>query len=47
MVSSLLLHDREVATFFDLVGHNENDMTSALGWSLSQSRDAETHPSDR
>ena len=31
------MHDREVPTFFDLMGHRENDMTAALGWGLSQS----------
>jgi hypothetical protein len=36
-MTTILLHDREVATYFDLVGHDENDMTGALGWSLSQS----------
>lgn len=36
-MSTLLLHDREVGTFFDLVGHDENDMTAALGWTVSQS----------
>jgi len=36
-VSTLLLHDREVATFYDVVGHDENDMTAALGWGISRS----------
>lgn len=36
-VGNLLLHDREVSTVFDLMGHRENDMTSALGWGLAQS----------
>lgn len=34
---SLLLHDREVSTIYDLLGHRENDMTAALGWGLAQS----------
>lgn len=36
-MSSLVLHDREVPTVFDLMGQRENDMTAALGWGLSQS----------
>lgn len=36
-MTSLVLHDREVPTVFDLIGHRENDMTAALGWGLSQS----------
>jgi hypothetical protein len=36
-MSTLLLHDREVPTYFDLMGHRENDMTAALGWGISQS----------
>jgi len=36
-MSSLVLHDCEVPTVFDLMGHRENDMTAALGWGLSQS----------
>lgn len=36
-MGSLVLHGREVATYFDVVGHSENDMTGALGWAMSQS----------
>jgi hypothetical protein len=38
-MGGLVLHDREVPTFFDLMGHAENDMTAALGWGLSQSNE--------
>lgn len=33
----LVLHARPVATVFDLLGHDENDMTAALGWGLAHS----------
>jgi hypothetical protein len=33
----LVLHARPVETVFDLLGHDENDMTAALGWALSRS----------
>ena len=33
----LLLHGRPVATVFDLLGRDENDMTYALGWGLTRS----------
>jgi hypothetical protein len=36
-VPSLTLHGRSVETFFDLLGHNENDMTAALGLGLTRS----------
>lgn len=36
-MSELSLHDRAIATVFDLMGHVENDMTAALGWGLAQS----------
>jgi hypothetical protein len=32
----LVLHARSVKTVFDLIGHLENDMTAALGWTLSR-----------
>jgi hypothetical protein len=35
-VPELVLHSRSVATIFDLLGHNENHMTFALGWGLSR-----------
>lgn len=31
----LVLHDRPVATVFDLLGRDENDMTASLGWGLA------------
>jgi hypothetical protein len=31
----LILHERPVPTFFDLLGRDENDMTAALGWGLA------------
>jgi hypothetical protein len=36
-VSQLVRHGRTVSTFFDLLGSRENDMTEALGFSLSRS----------
>ena len=36
-VADLILHSRSVETVFDLLGHNENDMTAALGWCLARS----------
>ena len=33
----LILHGRPVETFFDLLGHDENDMTAALGLGLTRS----------
>jgi hypothetical protein len=36
-MGDLILHDREVPTVFDLLGHRENDMTAALGWGLARS----------
>ena len=36
-MTTLLVHDREVETYFDLLGRDENDMTAALGWSLARS----------
>jgi hypothetical protein len=35
--TSLLLHNREVRTVFDLLGKDENDITFSIGWGLSQS----------
>ena len=35
-VPDLLLHARSVLTVFDLLGHDENDMTAALGWVLAR-----------
>lgn len=32
----LILHARTVPTVFDLLGHDENDMTAALGWGLAR-----------
>lgn len=37
-MGNLVLHGREVATYFDLVGYDENDMTGALGWALSRAQ---------
>ncbi len=34
-MSNLLLHGRNVDTVFGLMGRHENDMTRALGWTLS------------
>lgn len=34
-MSNLLLHGRNVDTVFGLMGHHENDMTRAVGWTLS------------
>ncbi|MBA3236361.1 MAG: hypothetical protein H0T59_10290 [Chloroflexi bacterium] len=31
----LVLHDRLIPTVFDLLGHDENDMTASLGWALA------------
>ena len=31
----LVLHDRPIETVFDLLGHDENDMTASLGWALA------------
>jgi len=36
-VADLILHSRRVETIFDLLGHDENDMTAALGWCLARS----------
>lgn len=36
-MNSLLLHEREVATVFDLLGEGENDITFAIGFGLSRS----------
>jgi hypothetical protein len=35
-VPDLILHARNVPTVFDLLGHDENDMTAALGWGLAR-----------
>lgn len=35
-MTELLLHGQGVPTVFDLLGHDENDMTYALGWGLAQ-----------
>jgi hypothetical protein len=35
LMSNLLLHGRNVDTVFGLMGRHENDMTRALGWTLS------------
>lgn len=32
----LVLHGRPIETVFDRLGHQENDMTAALGWALSR-----------
>jgi hypothetical protein len=34
----LHLHGREIASIFELLGHNENDLTASLGWVLSRSQ---------
>jgi len=34
-VPELILHDRPIATVFDLLGHDEKDMTASLGWALA------------
>jgi hypothetical protein len=36
-VADLILHARPVSTVFDLLGHDEDDMTAALGWCLARS----------
>ena len=36
-MAELVAHARPVATVFDLLGRDENDMTAALGWVLSRS----------
>lgn len=36
-MTELILHGRPVATVFDLLGHDENDMTYALGWGMANS----------
>ena len=36
-MAELILHARPVETVFDLLGHDENDMTAALGWALARS----------
>ena len=35
-MTQLLLHGRAVPTVFDLLSHDENDMTYPLGWGLAQ-----------
>lgn len=37
MSTPLTLHGRDVTTAFDLLGHAENDLTAALGYTLSRS----------
>ena len=34
-VPELVLHHRPIATVFDLLGRDENDMTASLGWGLA------------
>lgn len=34
----LELHGREMESIFDLLGHDENGLTYALGWILSNSK---------
>jgi hypothetical protein len=34
-VPELVLHHRTIATVFDLLGRDENDMTASLGWGLA------------
>lgn len=34
-MNELLLHGRKIETVFDLMGHHEDDLTRALGWTLS------------
>lgn len=36
-MTNLVLHGREVESFFELLGHEENDITFSLGWTLSRS----------
>lgn len=36
-MAELVLHARSVETVFDLLGHDENNMTAALGWALARS----------
>ena len=36
LVPDLILHARSIQTVFDLLGHDENDMTAALGWGLAR-----------
>src|ERR1700690_424845 len=35
-VPDLILYARNIPTVFDLLGHDENDMTRALGWGLAR-----------
>ena len=37
MVPELLLHNRPVASVFNLLGQKENDITFSMGWALSRS----------
>lgn len=32
---ALVLHEHPIETVFDLLGHDENDMTASLGWALA------------
>ncbi len=36
-MTELFLHGREAKTVFDLLGHDENDITFSVGWALAQS----------
>jgi hypothetical protein len=36
-MAELVLHARPVETVFDLLGHDKNDITAALAWSLTRS----------
>lgn len=36
-MAALLLHNRPVASVFNLLGHKENDVTYSIGWALSKS----------
>ena len=36
-MADLTLHGRPIATVFNLLGANEDDITYSLGWALSQS----------
>ena len=39
-MADLLLHNKPVATVFDLLGQKENDMTFALAWGQALVEDA-------
>ena len=36
-MATISLHGQRLESMFELLGHDENDMTGSLGWALSQS----------